>query len=1204
MNIKKILSSALIVMLVFTMFAGFIPVRVDAAYSAGSVGTQSLTVDQIKSIVKDAYKDYGQTFNSAEERLVYEFAQGYLDYVYSAGGEYTIYVNRYNGYVYYKNNLTGQILTSNPYSVSGFASDATKRSLLNQISIKFSLDSGDLPPSNGVLSGSIDAAERGQISTTLIAGGIRVNYTIGDTTTRYYTPIQITAESFNEYILTPMLDYYRDMLLEFVSDSSASTLDNYDYYEQEKWGSYKTYNDYGHVIMRTVAEYLEITQNDYRKVYTSADDEIRKELDSLNAEIKRIATSYNLVEPRTYNNSIVPETEVEKLNLEYYKQNPGSEVAIYYCSKAPAKDGTINNSYAAHLKKLQASIVKYAGYTTELLALHESECLYVYPIAENPVFRCSIEYTFNTDGTLSIRLPVNSISFDEEVYNLESLTPLQFFGAGDLTKDGYVFIPDGSGSVIEYEDFYKSYNKQNVNLKLSVYGDDFAYANPSGKHKEQISMPVYGLTGVVSTGTGASVQAENSGFFAILEEGASLATLYVTFGGSTHHYSNVYASYSPYPSDQYYLGGTSGVGASYTIVSDSKYTGSYVTRIVMLGDERDPETKNVASYVGMAGYYRDYLKSRGELEAIESFNEDIPLYIEALGSMTVMEKILTFPVSVSKALTKFDDIVTMYKELADVTTKFRAKAEEYRQKSAAETENKTLHEKYLARAEEYDRLVAEMESIKNINFKLTGFANGGMYFTYPTSVTWEDACGGKNGFNSLIAQADSLGFGVYPEFDFAYMSNSAWFDGISETTDLSRMVDNRYASKQVYNSVLGVYQSFYSMVISTDALDRLYTQFNSNYSVYGNKKLSVSTLGSDLNSNFDSENPINRNESSNNIAALLDRIANADGYEVMTSVGNSYAIGYSDHILDIATDSSHFTYSSYTVPFIGMVLHSYVSYAGTPINYSGSPDYEILRAIENGASLYYILCYDNTEFMKEDQVLNDYYGIDYENWYDKLVQQYNVLNDAIGAYQSYEIVDHKIVIGERVIDEKEALANKETLKDEFIALVEAKIIDEINAAFDEMSKDIANIGRGVSLNVNVTALVEQAVGALNISADELNAVTDNGANDTFVEKLIALVAKYNAEYTDNGDNSTVKISAIEYSTVYDFVTDSLCDDDDYDYTDYTADTKRVAVVTYKNAETGDVVRFILNYNVYSVTVKLDADTTIELPKFGFAKIDG
>ena len=41
-------------------------------------------------------------------------------------------------------------------------------------------------------------------------------------------------------------------------------------------------------------------------------------------------------------------------------------------------------------------------------------------------------------------------------------------------------------------------------------------------------------------------------------------------------------------------------------------------------------------------------------------------------------------------------------------------------------------------------------NIKNINFKLTGFVNGGMHSTYPTRLKWEKSLGGKGGFNKLL----------------------------------------------------------------------------------------------------------------------------------------------------------------------------------------------------------------------------------------------------------------------------------------------------------------------------------------------------------------------------------------------------------------------------------------------------------------------
>lgn len=1173
---KKILSSALVALMLFASVVGLIPVKVDAA-TTGSIAAADKTVTEIKAIVEATYK---YKFETAQEMLDYEISKGYIDQVSSKGGDYTIFVNRYTGTVYYKNNLTGQMLTSNPYETGIYTSLETQRALMNQITIKYSHDNGEAPANNGELTSAKDAAERGQVSTTLIPNGIRVNYTIGDTTTRFIVPMQITGDDFVEYILNPIISYYEELIEEHLVEEFDLVDTDYKFYSVDKWKKAEIYDEYGYLDLNAAVRYAEVTEALYLKKNIDAD--VKTLLVDVNLAIKNLRNYFTFQYPEKYEDGDYPE------NIPVLADG----TAVYICN--------LNNE--TKLRKLEKNLAKYAGYNVTILNKHEEACEYEHEAMEHPVFRCSIEYSFNSDGSLSVRLPVNSISFDEEVYNLESITPLQFFGAGDLNTDGYVFIPDGAGSVIEYEDFYVENNKQNVYMKLSVYGDDFAYANPSGKHKELITLPVYGVT----TENERGGVMYNEGYFAILEEGASLATMYVAFGGSSHKYSDVYASYSPYPSDQYVLNAsTGGSNATYTIVSDSKYTGSYVTRYVMLGDETDPTTYN-ASYVGMATYYRDYLKANGMLKSLENIEDNLPLYIEALGSMSIVEKFLTFPVTVSKPLTTFADIVTMYKELSDVTTKFESKAKEYRDKSALEVDNKTLREKYLARAEEYDVLVDTMKSITNVNFKLTGFANGGMYYTYPSKVAWENACGGSAGFTGLINSAkeinavDGSHFGVFPEFDFSYMSNSAWFDGISEGTDLSRMVDNRYASKQVYNSVLGIYESFYSMVISTDALDRLYTQFNKSYSAFGHKALSLSTLGSDLNSNFDSENPINRDDSSSNVVALLDRIANTDGYEVMISVGNSYTLGYADHILDIATDSSHFTYSSYTVPFIGMVLHSYVNYAGSPLNYSGSPDYEILRAIESGASLYYILCYDNTEFMKEDEILNDYYGIDYQNWYDNLVRQYNKLNNATAQYQSFEIVNHEIILAERVIDSKESAANAELIKNEFLALVRREIENAINDAFNALGS--ANVGAGVKITINAETLVAQAEDVLNIA--DLDATTDNGVADTFYEKLLEIKAEYESAYSSSTSAlGEVSVSTLaDYKSEYDFVTDSTAYDDDYDYTDYTADNKRVAVVTYKNAETGEIAQFILNYNVFTVKVDLGDGNPVEIPKYGFHKI--
>ena len=64
------------------------------------------------------------------------------------------------------------------------------------------------------------------------------------------------------------------------------------------------------------------------------------------------------------------------------------------------------------------------------------------------------------------------------------------------------------------------------------------------------------------------------------------------------------------------------------------------------------------------------------------------------------------------------------------------------------------------------------------------------------------------------------------------------------------------------------------------------TVFLKDYSKYDIKNLSASTLGSDINSNFDKDNPINRDQARQDVIALLDRIANTDRYSLMVDSGN------------------------------------------------------------------------------------------------------------------------------------------------------------------------------------------------------------------------------------------------------------------------------------------------------------------------------
>ena len=144
MKTKRILSFVMASLMTLTCFFAILPMKASAAYSESTVGTAVLPKDTVKKIVEAAYK---YEYETAEEMLAFELSEGYLDSVAyrDADGSllYTLYVNRYTGVIYYKNEKTGQILTSNPTDIGAVTKGKTDENktamqLYSQLIISYS----------------------------------------------------------------------------------------------------------------------------------------------------------------------------------------------------------------------------------------------------------------------------------------------------------------------------------------------------------------------------------------------------------------------------------------------------------------------------------------------------------------------------------------------------------------------------------------------------------------------------------------------------------------------------------------------------------------------------------------------------------------------------------------------------------------------------------------------------------------------------------------------------------------------------------------------------------------------------------------------------------------------------------------------------------------------------------------------------------
>ena len=775
------------------------------------------------------------------------------------------------------------------------------------------------------------------------------------------------------------------------------------------------------------------------------------------------------------------------------------EMAVYVC------DPEIK---ARELRELEGIIKSYCPeYTYEELDYDHDLTRYTGDDAAPPRFRMALEYTLSDTG-LQVRLPANGLSFDESAYQFQEVAMLPYFGAGSNEFTGYSVIPDGSGALIRFEDFVG----KPVNIAGQMYGADYAYHEISGAHAETMRMPYFGvvtnfdkeLVKATETTPAEGIFYSN-GFLAVVTEGDSLASFMAECGGTLHPYNTVYAKFTPRPSDEYNLADSISVSgnATWTVTSKRKYTDSYRIQYIFLKDETLAEENGLKDYyeaewTGMATAYRDYLIEKGELTKLENTKEDIPLFIETFGSIETTERLLSFPIEVDTPLTTFEDIKTMHAELTEL-------------------------------------------GVGNINFKLTGYANGGLEGTVPYRLEWTKVVGGGEGFTDLAKYAADNGFNVYPDFDFAYIRNQEMFDGVSLKKHAVRTIDDRFTTRRAYDAATQSFDRSFAIAISPVFYEYLYNKFGPTYLEYGNDAIAVTTLGTDLNSDFDEDEPYHREDNKQFTIELLETL-DADYESVMIEGGNAYAVKYADVILNASLTSSKYVKASESVPFLGMVYHGSKVFTGSATNMEGDVNQAILQAIENGAAMYFILSYQNTSELKEDFSLSKYYSVSYDIWKEDVAEYYTTLNNAIKDLQTSYIVDHEFLDAERIPDADELEADRLAEEAEAAALAAA----EEEARLDEERK--------ARLEARLAAQAGEVV------EEPAAAPVEEEADETEEE-----VVEEEEEY----------IVPDKYKTVI----------------------GSVVRVEYEGG-----VNFILNYNSYDIIVEYDGQE-YEIAGLGFVRID-
>ncbi len=868
---------------------------------------------------------------------------------------------------------TGQILFSNPYDVASMSKDdkttETKYRLLSQIAIKYSTGSGE-----ATMYSYKEAALNRQISMQPIRGGLQVDYTMGREQARILVPELIEKSRFENEILEKMPQ----------KDENGRTF---------------------------VDEVINKNPYTYMKAYFQLKDANSEKLSEESR--KKMMQTFPITKKYAVYMITMGTTVKEKKNLE-------------------------------HL------ITTYTDYTFDDLEADHEKVEFETSNAKLPLFKASIEYYLDDEG-LKVRVPANNIRFDSTSFSIRTVTVLPYFGAGVNGEDGYTLISDGAGSIVKFEDAEKSNAELNISSK--VYGQDYSFHQISGANQEQMRLPAYGVIresefytfdkegydAAIESGelvayddvetikaqmiaeangettepkvepeeptaeTEANTDAdaaegeegeENSteflaqsypfvnydetkqikaGYVAYIEEGESMAEITTSHGGITHKYHSAYATFTPRPTDAYELTGISATGnAMWSVTADRKYAGNFTIRFIPVEGEQ-------ATTAGMAAALRDYLVNKGVLTKLdESGSEDIPLYIENFGSIGTTKRLAGIPYGVQTPLTTFDDCIEVLTELKNGITVDKG------------TEN--------------ERTI----SVPNVVVKYTGWYNGGLYKTVPTKFKVDKAIGGEEGLSKLLAFASENGFKIYPDVEYTYVNKTGFGDGFNYKDDSVQTIDGRTSEHKTYSALFQQYEPDGQLILSPTAMLKFYEKAGDQYAKFGIGGMSVASLGAELSSDHNDDYPLTREDSKETVTALLSRIKEDNG-SVLVSGGNAYALPYVDHIINMPLTSSENVFASEAVPFYGMVLHGYKNYAGTAINLDGDFEKSLLKAIESGASPYFILSArnENTSELKSFKDFSKYYSIRYNIWREDLAKTYETLNEALKDVKYETITSHE-----------------------------------------------------------------------------------------------------------------------------------------------------------------------------------------------------
>lgn len=353
-----------------------------------------------------------------------------------------------------------------------------------------------------------------------------------------------------------------------------------------------------------------------------------------------------------------------------------------------------------------------------------------------------------------------------------------------------------------------------------------------------------------------------------------------------------------------------------------------------------------AGYAGMAVRYREILKESGFIKT-ERIDEEIPLRLNIIGA------------EIKKGFLK--DYLTAFTNTDKATAIIR-------------------------------RL--EESSINNLTLVYEGWQKKGINGSKYGEVRFESKVGRKKDFDNLKRKVEENGGRYY----LAINPVTANEDQINKAAYASVNISKTYSKFTRTDKTLMYQESFLiKPLVITDYISKSRQKLAS-------YNLAMKGLGMRLYSDY-SEDILTRSDTKD---LILQELKKSTDQNIAMYNPNQYLWIDTAEYFDIPIINSQYLYETDTVPFLQIVLKGSIDYYAPYANQGFYTQNCILKMIEYGAYPSFITAAaDNYEL--EDTPLVDLYSVNFNDWYDTILQVYNQVNEALKYVEGAYITDHRVI---------------------------------------------------------------------------------------------------------------------------------------------------------------------------------------------------